>query len=136
MPHDVTPEQLETLLNGLLQAEERLPYSFFVEEQELAADLGGHLAKHKAGAVGVCVCFSLYFVCLLFVEERELAVDLRGHLAKHKACLGGCRVGGGWVWKGLQLHALWCMVVGTTVPAESASANHSACPHQRSLSPP
>ena len=35
LPHDVTPQQLETLLNGLLQQEERMPYSFFVEEQEL-----------------------------------------------------------------------------------------------------
>ncbi len=108
MPHDVTPAQLETLLNGLLQvlsfglvdptgssslqlparslralvnlltwhdwqagrppqcclraaqsrpytpqtiiwqAEEKLPYSFFIEEQELAAELGAHLLKHKA----------------------------------------------------------------------------------------
>ncbi|KAL4439724.1 hypothetical protein ABPG75_002725 [Micractinium tetrahymenae] len=53
VPHDVTPEQLETLLNGLLQAEERLPYSFFVEEQELAAELGAHLLKHKVSVESV-----------------------------------------------------------------------------------
>ena len=57
MPHDVTPAQLETLLNGLLQQQqgggqdaERLPYSFFIEDQELAAELGAHLLKQK-----VCV---------------------------------------------------------------------------------
>ncbi|EFN51765.1 hypothetical protein CHLNCDRAFT_56362 [Chlorella variabilis] len=54
VPHDVTPSQLETLLNGLRQTEERLPYSFFIQEQELAAELGAHLLKHKAGFCGVC----------------------------------------------------------------------------------
>ena len=29
----VTPTQLETLLNGLLSNEEKLPYSFHIEEQ-------------------------------------------------------------------------------------------------------
>ena len=47
VPHDVTPVQLETLLNGLLQSEEHLPYSFFIQDQQLAAELGGHLLKHK-----------------------------------------------------------------------------------------
>ena len=51
LPHDVTPSQLETLLNGLLQSDEKLPYSFFVEDQELAAELGLHLLKHKARGV-------------------------------------------------------------------------------------
>lgn len=40
-------QQLNTLLNGLLQNEEKLPYSFFVEEQELATSLGEHLHKNK-----------------------------------------------------------------------------------------
>ena len=43
----MTPAQLETLLNGLLQNEEKLPYSFFIEDQELAAELGAHLLKQK-----------------------------------------------------------------------------------------
>jgi ribosome assembly protein 4 len=48
VPHDVTPAQLETLLNGLLaQQEERLPYSFFVHEQQLAEELGTHLLRNK-----------------------------------------------------------------------------------------
>ena len=29
----VTPSQLETLLNGLLSNEEKLPYAFHIEEQ-------------------------------------------------------------------------------------------------------
>ena len=47
LPHDVTPKQLETLLNGLLKQEEKLPYSFFVNEQQLAQELGSHLLQHK-----------------------------------------------------------------------------------------
>ena len=49
MPHDVTPAQLETLLNGLLSQEagEKLPYSFFVHEQQLAEELGSHLLRNK-----------------------------------------------------------------------------------------
>lgn len=47
VPHNVTPQQLETLLNGLLQqSEERTPFSFFIEEKELAAELGAHLQRH------------------------------------------------------------------------------------------
>ena len=47
MPHDVTPKQLETLLNGLLKQEEKLPYSFFVNEQQISDELGTHLLKNK-----------------------------------------------------------------------------------------
>ncbi|GFR44734.1 hypothetical protein Agub_g6062 [Astrephomene gubernaculifera] len=47
IPHNVTPAQLEVLLNGLLNNEEKLPYSFYIEEQELLGELGGHLAAHK-----------------------------------------------------------------------------------------
>lgn len=47
MPSTVTPQQLETLLNGLLSNEEKMPYSFLIEEQELAGELGTHLAKNK-----------------------------------------------------------------------------------------
>jgi ribosome assembly protein 4 len=53
VPHDVTPQQLETLLNGLLQQEERLPYSFFINEQELAAELGAHLKKNAVSVEAV-----------------------------------------------------------------------------------
>ncbi|WIA35410.1 hypothetical protein OEZ86_003855 [Tetradesmus obliquus] len=47
VPHSVTPQQLEVLLNGLLQNEEKTPYSFYVEGQELAGELGEHLKKQK-----------------------------------------------------------------------------------------
>lgn len=47
LPHDVTPKQLETLLNGLLKQEEKLPYSFFVNEQQLSQELGAHLLLNK-----------------------------------------------------------------------------------------
>lgn len=43
----MTTTQLETLLNGLLRNEEKLPYSFFIEDVELAVELGAHLLKNK-----------------------------------------------------------------------------------------
>jgi hypothetical protein len=33
VPAAITPEQLEMLLNNLLQNDEKLPYSFYIEEQ-------------------------------------------------------------------------------------------------------
>ncbi len=33
IPHNVNPTQLEVLLNGLLNNEEKLPYSFYIEDQ-------------------------------------------------------------------------------------------------------
>ncbi|KAG2422472.1 hypothetical protein HXX76_015996 [Chlamydomonas incerta] len=50
IPHTVTPQQLETLLNGLLANEDKLPYSFYIEEEELLGELGAHLA---AGGLSV-----------------------------------------------------------------------------------
>ncbi|GLC40463.1 hypothetical protein PLESTB_001572700 [Pleodorina starrii] len=47
IPHNVTPMQLEVLLNGLLNNDEKLPYSFYIEEQELLGELGTHLGAHK-----------------------------------------------------------------------------------------
>ena len=32
LPHDVTPAQLETLLNSLLSNADKLPYSFYIDE--------------------------------------------------------------------------------------------------------
>ena len=65
LPHDATPKQLETLLNGLLQQKEKLPYSFFIEEQPLSEDLGVHLHKHKVAASTGCGAFLLAGVALL-----------------------------------------------------------------------
>lgn len=51
------------LLLPALQTEEKLPYSFFIEEQELAAELGAHLLKHKVGGQGghnVCAAAALW----------------------------------------------------------------------------
>jgi hypothetical protein len=33
VPHSVTPAQLEVLLNGLLHNEEKLPYTFLIQDQ-------------------------------------------------------------------------------------------------------
>lgn len=48
IPHDVTPKQLEVLLNGVLNhSEEKLPYSFFIDDIELTGSLGGFLQTQK-----------------------------------------------------------------------------------------
>lgn len=52
VPHTVTPQQLEVLLNGLLQNEEKMPYSFYIEGQ-------------------VCFCGPL---CLVSVSARPFLV--------------------------------------------------------------
>lgn len=62
VPHDVTPKQLETLLNGLLQQEEKLPYSFFIHEQQLSDELGAHLLKNKV-RLGTCAPSNSLAVC-------------------------------------------------------------------------
>ena len=38
VPHNVTPQQLEVLLNGLLRNEEKLPYSFYLDGQVIVND--------------------------------------------------------------------------------------------------
>jgi hypothetical protein len=48
VPHDITPTQLETLLNGLLKTDEPLPYAFYIDGAELSSELGEHLSKAKA----------------------------------------------------------------------------------------
>ncbi len=52
LPHNVTPANLETLLNGLLQQTEKQPYSFFVEEQQLDDELGLFLQAKKVQCLG------------------------------------------------------------------------------------
>ena len=44
-------KQLNLLLNNLLTNEETLPYSFFIEEQELTSSVGEHLQKNKVSHV-------------------------------------------------------------------------------------
>ena len=48
VPQSTTPEQLETLLNGLLSEEgRRLPYLFYVQDRPLGSSLGEHLLQHQ-----------------------------------------------------------------------------------------
>ena len=71
LPHNVTPANLETLLNGLLQKSETQPYSFFIDEQQLTDDLGSFLQSNK-----VCYCHSnsVYYV-LAGMEKSQNADD-------------------------------------------------------------
>lgn len=49
VPHDVTPAQLELLLNNLLNNEEKLPYALYVDDEELVAEsLGAWLSARGA----------------------------------------------------------------------------------------
>lgn len=43
IPHSTTPQQLENLLNGLLTNEEKVPYAFYVENEELTGEVGAAL---------------------------------------------------------------------------------------------
>ncbi|KAK9866803.1 hypothetical protein WJX84_003658 [Apatococcus fuscideae] len=47
VPDTVTPQQLEVLLNNLLQQGDPLPYAFFLQDHELAGQLGTHLQKQQ-----------------------------------------------------------------------------------------
>ncbi|GMH33941.1 hypothetical protein BSKO_01775 [Bryopsis sp. KO-2023] len=47
VPASATPAQLETLLNGLLSNENKVPYAFNVADHELATALVEHLQKHS-----------------------------------------------------------------------------------------
>lgn len=79
MPHDVTPKQLETLLNGLLRQEEKLPYSFFVQEQQLSEELGAHLLKNKVQSplchILLTHCLHNYTLCHLWIFFTRFSVE-------------------------------------------------------------
>eukprot|EP00899_Mesostigma_viride_P016657 jgi/Mesvir1/24993/Mv16951-RA.1 len=47
LPQNVTPEQLQNLLNSLLENEEKLPYAFYLGDLELVEELGAHLQAHE-----------------------------------------------------------------------------------------
>eukprot|EP01119_Soliformovum_irregulare_P025564 TRINITY_DN9508_c0_g1_i1.p1 TRINITY_DN9508_c0_g1~~TRINITY_DN9508_c0_g1_i1.p1 ORF type:complete len:470 (-),score=104.45 TRINITY_DN9508_c0_g1_i1:78-1487(-) len=47
VPKNVTTAQLETLINHVLQNEEPLPYSFFLNDEEITSDLATMIAEQK-----------------------------------------------------------------------------------------
>lgn len=47
LPQNAGPAQLQQLVNTLLQNEERLPYAFYIDDQELVVELGVYLQKNK-----------------------------------------------------------------------------------------
>ena len=58
VPTKVTPKQLELLLNQLLGADEPSPYSFYLNDEEILADLAGSLAKQALSCETIhCVRF-------------------------------------------------------------------------------
>lgn len=46
LPHQTTPQQLETLLNGLLKNDESVPYAFYLEGLELNGEIGAAMLKN------------------------------------------------------------------------------------------
>jgi hypothetical protein len=112
VPHTVTPQQLEVLLNGLLQNEEKMPYSFYIEGQvcafvllclPLPASLCLQQQQQQAGSRRPCfhqpphtphaspprACpwltapVPLVSALLTHARLQELAGELGGHLAKN-----------------------------------------------------
>jgi len=69
LPADVTPPQLQELLNTLLRNEEPTPYAFYVADVELADELGPHLAKSGASVEGVLRI--VYQACAARSKRRE-----------------------------------------------------------------
>lgn len=47
LPQDAGPPQLQEIINKLLQNEEKLPYSFYISNEELVVQLGIYLQKNK-----------------------------------------------------------------------------------------
>lgn len=47
LPQTAGPPQLQQLVNGLLKNEERLPYAFYISDEELIVQLGAYLQKNK-----------------------------------------------------------------------------------------
>eukprot|EP01018_Ginkgo_biloba_P020734 Gb_18371 [translate_table: standard] len=47
LPQDAGPPQLQALVNVLLKNEEKLPYAFYISDQELVGQLGAYLLKNK-----------------------------------------------------------------------------------------
>lgn len=47
VPDSVTPQQCQTLLQGLLTEEEPRPYSFYIQDVEFGGSLGDHVKRHK-----------------------------------------------------------------------------------------
>lgn len=50
LPHSAGPLQLQLLVNKLLNNEEKLPYSFYISDQELIVQLRVYLEKNKVSA--------------------------------------------------------------------------------------
>mmetsp|Transcript_9676 Transcript_9676/g.18434 ORF Transcript_9676/g.18434 Transcript_9676/m.18434 type:complete len:502 (+) Transcript_9676:3-1508(+) len=53
VPLQSTPKELNELINTLLENEEKLPYSFFFDDEEIAEELKGTLEKKKASVESV-----------------------------------------------------------------------------------
>ncbi|PKA50517.1 Notchless protein like [Apostasia shenzhenica] len=47
LPQNAGPPQLQQIVNRLLQNEEKLPYAFYILDQELVVQLGAYLQKNK-----------------------------------------------------------------------------------------
>ncbi|KAG6403054.1 hypothetical protein SASPL_135271 [Salvia splendens] len=47
LPETAGPKELQHLVNQLLNNEEKLPYTFYVSDHELAVELGSYLQKNK-----------------------------------------------------------------------------------------
>uniref|UniRef100_A0A453A5I1 NLE domain-containing protein n=1 Tax=Aegilops tauschii subsp. strangulata TaxID=200361 RepID=A0A453A5I1_AEGTS len=50
LPHNVGPPQLQDIVNQLLHNEDKLPYAFYVGDEELSLQLGAFMQRNNATA--------------------------------------------------------------------------------------
>lgn len=53
IPKNITPKQLETLINSILENEERNPYSFYLNDEEVSDVLNGLVRSQKLSPEGI-----------------------------------------------------------------------------------
>ncbi|RVX00389.1 Notchless protein-like [Vitis vinifera] len=59
LPQNAAPKELQQIVNKLLNNEEKLPYAFYISDQELVVQLGTYLQKNKGHTEAVLsVAFS------------------------------------------------------------------------------
>uniref|UniRef100_A0A453A5H0 NLE domain-containing protein n=1 Tax=Aegilops tauschii subsp. strangulata TaxID=200361 RepID=A0A453A5H0_AEGTS len=47
LPHNVGPPQLQDIVNQLLHNEDKLPYAFYVGDEELSLQLGAFMQRNN-----------------------------------------------------------------------------------------
>ena len=62
LPQDAGPQQLQQIVNKLLNNEEKLPYAFYISDQELLVPLETYLHKNKGFKTNNLILFTCFFI--------------------------------------------------------------------------